>query len=84
MNANEIKWPVNITYLRNVANHGKGADMTSCLHAACDEIESLRAQLANARNDVIDEAIKECEACMEYYATPEDLVRTLRNLKGAQ
>ncbi|MCK9361950.1 hypothetical protein M0Q28_07075 [Patescibacteria group bacterium] len=35
-----------ITYWRNVANEGRGSQMTMCLHEACDEVAKLEAEHA--------------------------------------
>jgi hypothetical protein len=39
-----------VTYLRNVANEGRGSTMTAALHDACDEILALHGH-ANALRD---------------------------------
>lgn len=40
---------VDIRWLRNTANAGRGAAMTDALHQAIDEIERLRAELAECK-----------------------------------
>jgi len=38
---------INIKLYRNIANHGRGSEMTSALHELCDELEKLYEAIEN-------------------------------------
>ena len=49
---------IDIRWLRNTANAGRGAAMTDALHQATDEIERLRAALIAAMEIVQKERVR--------------------------
>lgn len=45
------------SWLRNVANYGRGSAMTEALHLAADEIERLRFELGLARSLILGQRV---------------------------
>lgn len=71
---------LDIRWLRNVANAGRGSAMTEALHAAADEIERLTAE-----RDELRRQLDECSQMLaRQAATIRDLESKLRSADAAE
>lgn len=69
-------------YARNVANHGRGSEMTAILHSACDDIELLSKKLtaALAENEALRVRVDTAEYLVD--AVINDLTIRAKILSG--
>lgn len=71
-------------YWRNVANHGRGAEMTKALHDACDEISKLETQVQELREALVQISNKFVRSPeRKVFSDPVATMEEIRNIARA-